>query len=45
LLEELKRRTEKGDWKEDWESSSNMLTLDPWDVGAGEDGELEGFDE
>jgi exodeoxyribonuclease VIII len=45
LLEELKRRTEKDDWKEDWESSSNMLTLDPWDVGAGEDGELEGFDE
>ena len=45
LLNELKRRTEEDNWKEDWESSSNYLTLDPWDVGVDEEGELEGFDD
>ena len=45
LLNELKRRTEEDDWSEDWESSPTYLTLDPWDVGVDEEGELEGFDE
>lgn len=45
LLNELKRRTEENDWSEDWESSPTYLTLDPWDVGVDEEGELEGFDE
>lgn len=45
LLNELKRRKEQNDWNEDWESSPTFLTLDPWDVGADEEGELEGFDE
>ena len=45
LLHELKKRRAEDNWAEDWESSANYLTLDPWDVGADEDGELEGFDE
>jgi hypothetical protein len=45
LLTDLQRRRKDNDWSEGWESSPTFLTLDPWDVGVDEDGELEGFDE
>jgi len=45
FMTDLSRRLDENDWAERWESEVNMLQLNPWDVNADEDGELEGFDD
>ena len=44
VMKRLKKRLDDGDWRDDWESDRNTLTLYPWELGVTEDGELEGFD-
>lgn len=45
FMADLSRRLDENDWSESWESEINMLQLNPWDVNADEEGELEGFDD